>query len=118
MTLIEDKLYARFSAAGKTRDGYVRVLDYGCTHPASGFPSQRLGLGCETGRQGEQKYVTGRVRLRWDAPDDAWRVEAQWLNLTDEVYYIDAYDVSISQGTTIMQPGVPMTWNLSFQRNF
>jgi hypothetical protein len=56
--------------------------------------------------------------LRWDAPDDAWRIEAQWLNLTDEVYYIDAYDVHDSQGTVIMQPGVPMTWNLSFQRNF
>jgi outer membrane receptor protein involved in Fe transport len=56
--------------------------------------------------------------LRWNAPDDAWRIEAQWLNLTDEVYYIDAYDVHDSQGTVIMQPGVPMTWNLSFQRNF
>lgn len=70
MTLIEDKLYARVAAAGLTRDGYVRVLDYGCTHPGSGFPTQRQGLGCELGRQGEQKYATTRLQLRWDVSDD------------------------------------------------
>jgi len=70
MTLVEDKLYARFSAAGKTRDGYVRVLDYACTHPGSGVPTVALGDGCEIGRQGEQKYATGRVQLRWIANDD------------------------------------------------
>jgi iron complex outermembrane receptor protein len=63
-------------------------------------------------------YTLVNAVLRWDAPDDAWRIEAQWLNLTDEVYYIDAYDVHDSQGTVLMQPGLPMTWNLSFQRNF
>ena len=63
-------------------------------------------------------YTLVNAVLRWDAPDDAWRVEAQLLNLTDEVYYIDAYDVHDSQGTVLMQPGLPMTWNLSFQRNF
>ncbi len=70
MTLVEDKLFARFSAAGKTRDGYVRVLDYGCTHPASGFPAQQLGDTCDLGTQGEQRYATGRVQLRWIANDD------------------------------------------------
>jgi outer membrane receptor protein involved in Fe transport len=63
-------------------------------------------------------YTLVNAVLRWDAPDDTWRIEAQWLNLTDELYYIDAYDVHDSQGTTIMQPGVPQTFNLSFQRNF
>lgn len=70
MTLVEDRLFARFSAAGKTRDGYVRVLDYGCSHPASGFPIQQLGDGCEVGKQGEQRYATGRLQLRWIANDD------------------------------------------------
>jgi len=70
MTLIEDRLYARVSGAGKSRDGYVKVLDYGCTHPGSGLPTQRLGKGCELGRQGEQKYATGRLQLRWIANDD------------------------------------------------
>ena len=70
MTLVDDKLFARFSAAGKTRDGYVRVLDYACTHPGSGVPTIALGDGCEIGRQGEQRYGTGRVQLRWIANDD------------------------------------------------
>jgi iron complex outermembrane receptor protein len=63
-------------------------------------------------------YTLVNAVLRWDAPQDDWRIELQLLNLTDELYYIDAYDVHDSQGTVISQPGVPMTWNLSFQRNF
>ncbi|MCM3881016.1 MAG: TonB-dependent receptor, partial [Vicinamibacterales bacterium] len=70
MTLIEDSLYARFSGAAKTRDGYVKILDYGCTHPTSGAPINRGANGCELGRQGEKKYATGRVQLRWIANDD------------------------------------------------
>jgi iron complex outermembrane receptor protein len=70
MTLAENKLYARFSAAGKTRDGYVRVLDYGCTHPTSGAPTNRGGRGCQIGTEGSQKYATGRAQLRWIPSDD------------------------------------------------
>ncbi|HZD52260.1 MAG TPA: TonB-dependent receptor, partial [Woeseiaceae bacterium] len=63
-------------------------------------------------------YTLVNALLRWDSPEDTWRMELQWLNLTDEVYYIDAYDVHDSQGTVLAQPGLPSTWNLSFQRNF
>jgi outer membrane receptor protein involved in Fe transport len=63
-------------------------------------------------------YTLVNAVVRWDAPNDDWRIELALLNLTDELYYIDAYDVHDSQGTVIAQPGVPMTWNLSFQRNF
>jgi iron complex outermembrane recepter protein len=70
LTLVPDKLYARFSGAAKTRDGYVRVLDYACTHPGSTIPTNALGKGCEIGRQGEQKYATARAQLRWIASDD------------------------------------------------
>ena len=81
MTLVEDKLFARFSAAGKTRDGYVKVLDYGCSHPASGAPVSLGGEGCQTGTQGEQRYATGRVQLRWIANDDLeFNFAADYLN--------------------------------------
>jgi iron complex outermembrane receptor protein len=63
-------------------------------------------------------YTLVNAVARWTAPDEAWQIEAQWLNLTDEVYYLDGYDVSGSQGTVIMQPGLPQTFNLSFQKNF
>ncbi len=70
MTLVEDKLYARLSGAAKTRDGYVRVLDYGCTHPGSGVTTNRGANGCEIGRQGSEQFATGRLQLRWIANDD------------------------------------------------
>jgi iron complex outermembrane receptor protein len=63
-------------------------------------------------------YTLVNAIIRWSAPSEDWRIEAAWLNLTDEVYYIDAYDVHDSQGTVISQPGLPSTFNLSFQRNF
>ena len=34
------------------------------------MPTNRLGDGCEIGRQGEKQYATGRVQLRWIATDD------------------------------------------------
>ncbi|HLF30493.1 MAG TPA: hypothetical protein VI566_05625 [Xanthomonadales bacterium] len=54
----------------------------------------------------------------WDSPNDDWRIEFQWLNFTDKVYYIDLYDVSASQSTVLAQPGLPQTFNISFTRNF
>ena len=63
-------------------------------------------------------YTLVNAVARWVSPNDDWQIEAQWLNVGDEIYYIDAYDVHDSQGTTIMQPGLPSTFNLSFQRNF
>ena len=70
MTLVDDTLFARVSAAGKTRDGYVRILDYECTHPGSGSNFNAGGNGCEIGKQGEQRYATGRLQLRWIVNDD------------------------------------------------
>jgi iron complex outermembrane receptor protein len=70
MTLVEDKLFARISAAGKSRDGYVDILDYACTHPGSGGTTNRAGEGCNLGTQGDQRYATGRLQLRWIANDD------------------------------------------------
>ena len=65
-----------------------------------------------------EAYTLMNAVARWTAPDDEWQIEFQMLNLTDEVYYMDAYDVSGTQGTVLAQPGLPSTFNLSFQRNF
>lgn len=69
-TLVEDSLWLRFSGAAKNRDGYVDVLDYGCSHPGSGFPTSLAGNGCKIGEQGDKQYTTGRAALRWAASDD------------------------------------------------
>jgi len=70
MTLVKDTLWARVSGAAKTRDGYVKVLDYGCSHPGSGFPTNRGANDCQLGTEGDVDYTTGRVAVRWAASDD------------------------------------------------
>jgi iron complex outermembrane receptor protein len=70
ITIKEDKLYARISGASRHRDGYVDVLDYGCTHPGSGVPTLRLSDGCKVREDGNVAYTAGRVSLRWIASDD------------------------------------------------
>jgi len=69
-TLLKDKLYARVAGAGRSRDGHIDVLDYECTHPGSGLPTNHGGAGCLMDRWGDQKYTTGRLQLRWLASDD------------------------------------------------
>ncbi|MGH8034112.1 MAG: TonB-dependent receptor, partial [Lysobacterales bacterium] len=69
-TLVKDSLYGRFTGAAKTRDGYVDVLDYGCTHPGSGVPINRGANGCKIDTQGDREYGTGRLAIRWLAKDD------------------------------------------------
>ncbi len=69
-TLVEDSVYMRVAGAGRTRDGHVDVLDYACTHPGSGLPTNVGGAGCLVDEWGDEKYATGRVQLRWLASDD------------------------------------------------
>ena len=68
--IVPDKLFARVSGASRHRDGYVDVLDYGCTHPGSGVPTSAPGEGCKVGENGDVAYTSGRVSLRWVASDD------------------------------------------------
>jgi len=69
-TISENKLYGRFSGAAKTRDGYVKVLDYACTHPGSSVPTNRAAYNCKIGEMGDKEYATGRLELRWLVRDD------------------------------------------------
>ena len=64
-TLVPDKLAARVSGAARHRDGYVDVLDYGCTHPGSGVPTYRTSHGCKVGTNGNQSYVSTRAAILW-----------------------------------------------------
>ncbi len=78
-TMIPDKLFARISGASRQRDGYIDVLDYGCSHPGSGVPIVRTSDGCKVDENGDQSYAAGRVSLRWLAS------EAVELNLVGDV---------------------------------
>lgn len=81
MELLPDTLYARVAGASRNRDGYVKVLDYGCTHPGSNVKSVGLGNGCQLDEHGDQDYTTGRISLQWLATDDLEvNVIADYLN--------------------------------------
>ncbi|MDX1563047.1 MAG: TonB-dependent receptor plug domain-containing protein, partial [Gammaproteobacteria bacterium] len=72
ITLIEDKLHARVAGVSRSRDGYVRRLDYKCMNPGSPLPTYSAGdlVGCELGTLGGESFTGGRVTLVWDATDD------------------------------------------------
>jgi iron complex outermembrane recepter protein len=59
----------RISGVGRERDGYVKVLDYGCTHSGSGVAVFRGGDGCNRGTFGGQDYTAARLALHWIASD-------------------------------------------------
>jgi len=65
ITLVPDQLFARLSAAGVHKDGYVTRYDYACTHPGSTVPSSVSANGCKLGTEGGKDYVAGRLALRW-----------------------------------------------------
>jgi iron complex outermembrane receptor protein len=68
-TVVPDKMFVRIAGASRQRDGYIDVLDYGCSHPGSGVPIIRTSEGCKVDEQGDQSYTSGRVSLRWLASD-------------------------------------------------
>ena len=71
-TLAEDTLYARVSGASRSRDGYVKRMDYKCLHPTSPLPTYSTGRlsNCELGTEGGLSYTAARAALRW-IPTDA-----------------------------------------------
>jgi len=66
-TLVPDQLYMRIAGVTKHHDGYVTRLDYACTHPGSGLPTQVVGARhtCKLGTEGGQDVSAARTSLRW-----------------------------------------------------
>lgn len=65
-TIAPDKLFARVSAVSRNREGFVKRMDYACTHPGSGVSAApNLGDGCQLGTLGGQSLAAGRIYLRW-----------------------------------------------------
>ena len=65
---ISDNLAVRISGMGRSRDGYVGMLDYGATHPNSNVPANNArGRGnADYETMGGESLVAGRVALRWE----------------------------------------------------
>ena len=69
-TLVDDKLYARFAAATRQRDGYVDRLDYACVTGDYSRGTNATSPNCELGTQGGESVWTARATLHW-LPVDA-----------------------------------------------
>jgi len=61
---VTETLFARIAGVSKSRDGYVKRLDYGLTHPGSNVPPSQGGNEV-LGTLGGTSYVAGRLSLRW-----------------------------------------------------
>lgn len=88
VSIIPDKLFARFSASSKTADGYHKILDYECVNGAGslgagttgsvvlpGILPQDLGSvpygnNCVVDKLGDENVQTGRVAIRYLASED------------------------------------------------
>lgn len=62
---LAEGLYARVSGTYDKRDGYFKLLDYGCANPGSGVASQSSASNCVTGTQGGVDVLSLRGALRY-----------------------------------------------------
>ena len=69
VTLLDDKLWARFTVAGRHVDGYVDRIDYGCA-TRTGSVSRAYGTGCKLGTQGGEDVWSARGALLFKPTDN------------------------------------------------
>ena len=84
---LTDNLALRVSGMGRSRDGYVDMLDYGVTHPNSNVPANNArGRGNpDYSTMGGESVVALRGALRWEASDSVEiNVAADYTNESSE----------------------------------
>jgi iron complex outermembrane receptor protein len=99
VTLVPDHLFARLSGIYRERDGYVKRLDYACSHPndpdvaAGRLKSIATKPDCKLGTLGGQDVKALRGSLRWTEGDKL------------DVNLIGDYtkDTSETQATTLLR---------------
>ena len=101
--LVPDKLFVRISGVTRHHDGYVKRIDYACSHPGSGLPTYTVGNGCELGTEGGQSFNAARIALRWLATD---KVEVNLLaDATDDNSEVQASTTTFANNP---DPGVAL----------
>ncbi|MGI4880740.1 MAG: TonB-dependent receptor, partial [Janthinobacterium lividum] len=111
VTLVPDQLFARVSGIYRERDGYVKRLDYACSHPSD--PDVVAGRlkpmtnrpGCQVGTLGGQDVKAIRGSLRW-VPDE--RLE---VNLIGDY----TKDTSETQATTLLRAATNPNTSKAYQ---
>jgi iron complex outermembrane receptor protein len=68
LSLVDDRLYARFSFSSKKADGYFKMYDYVCVNGAGSLgrlqPAIAPGSNCVTGTEGDENVQSGRAAFR------------------------------------------------------
>jgi iron complex outermembrane receptor protein len=109
-TLIEDQLFARISGVARSRDGHVKTLDYGCTHPGSAFASQITGADCVTGREGGIRYNAVRAALRWLPTENLEiNLSGDWLDDESEPVANILLETGPTVAPVILTPGTGLS---------
>lgn len=67
-TIAKD-LFGRISGTFADQKGYVKNIDYGCSHPGSGIASNRPANDCVVGNYGDVGYKALRGILRYNPSD-------------------------------------------------
>jgi iron complex outermembrane receptor protein len=103
--VVPDQLMVRFTGVSEHHDGFVQRIDYACSHPGSGLPTNAVGNGCKLGTEGGQAMDEGRFAVRW-IPNE--KVEVNFA--------VDATnDQSEAVADTLLQvpPGAPSQGGLT-----
>jgi iron complex outermembrane receptor protein len=104
-TLVPDKLFVRITAAERHNDGYVKRLDYACTHPGSGLPTFHVGTGCKLGEDGGQAFGAAKIALRW-LPAENWEINIA-ADATDDQSPVQANTITFARPNGLALDGVP-----------
>ncbi len=66
-TVIPDKLWVRFAGGSLKNDGYVKIIDFACAHPALAgkIKPTTTDAGCQVGTEGGDNVKSFRGSLRW-----------------------------------------------------
>ena len=64
-------------------------------------------------------YEIVNASVLWAGPEQAWSIQLGVTNLTDEDYFLNAFDlIQFGQQTVEKQPGRPSEWYITFRRYF
>ena len=75
VTLVPDKVFARFAISGKHADGYMKLLDYVCVNGPGSLGNIKSAVGatsqdgCVADHLGSEGVDSGRAAVRWLASD-------------------------------------------------
>lgn len=62
-------------------------------------------------------YTLTNFRLMWRSADEDWNAALEVTNATDEYYFMTIWDQQVN-GIVNAQPGRPMEWAVTLERNF